>query len=140
MERRALQIINAALALATIGLGALQLLAGSASPVYADLALPTSPLLDSNLRFFGGLALGIGITLLLITPRIERYSMLFTTCWACAFLGGVGRALSWASMGTPSLPLAAFTVIEVLGAPALIVWQRRVARTSSPLPAHAAGA
>lgn len=140
MQRRTLQLINAAVALATIGLGGLQLLTGVANPVYAELALPASPILDSNLRFFGGLALGIGVTVLLITPRIERYTTLFTTCWSCAFLGGVGRALSWASLGAPSLPLAVFTVIELVGAPALILWQRAIARTTPDTSAHVAGA
>jgi hypothetical protein len=133
VERRLLQVINAALAVATVALGGVQLLTGSASPLYAGHDLPPSVVLDSNLRFFGGLVLGIGLVLLLITPRIERYSLLFAVFWGCAFVGGVGRGLSWLVAGPPSAALQAFTVIELLGAPLLIVWQRRVARGARPV-------
>jgi hypothetical protein len=126
MSRRLLQAANAAIGIATVVLGSIQLALGVASPVYGDLVLPSSPALDSNLRFFGGLGLGLGLILLWTLPRIERQTTVFGAVWACTFGGGVGRALSWLAIGTPPAPMAAFTLVEVVGAPLMILWQRRL--------------
>ena len=126
--RRLLQLATGLIGLATVGLGTVQLLRGAASPMYAHLALPADPTLDSNLRFFGGLGLGLGVVLLLLVPRIERHDLLFAAVWLCTFVGGVGRILSWAAVGPPPVHLAAFTWLETLGAPLFVLWQRSVAR------------
>ena len=128
MSRRLLQAATALVGIATVGLGTVQLLRGAASPMYAHLALPADPTLDSNLRFFGGLGLGLGIVLLLLVPRIERHGPVFAAVWLCTLVGGVGRLLSWALVGAPPIHLAAFTWIEVLGAPLFVLWQRSVGR------------
>ena len=39
--------------------------------------LPRSSLLDSNMRFFGGLWMGFGIAMLWLVPSIERQGVLF---------------------------------------------------------------
>jgi hypothetical protein len=51
--------------------------------------------------------------------------------WGAVFLGGVGRALSMAFVGLPPAPFIGFTVLELIGAPAFIAWQRRVAAQSA---------
>lgn len=130
MSRRPLQIVNGLVGLATVGLGAIQVLFGISSPLYAGASIPSLPILDSNLRFFGGLALGLGLVLLWLLPSIERQGALFRAVWICAFLGGVGRLISWPAVGSPSELLLGFTVLEVLGAPALIYWQHRVAASA----------
>lgn len=65
--------------------------------------------------------------LLWATPRIELRTRVFGAAWFCAFVGGIGRLISWSLVGAPSVPLATFTVVEIVGAPLLILWQRRVA-------------
>ena len=127
MSRRLLQIINGAVALATVGLGTVQVFFGVRSPLYAAVNLPQSPILDSNLRFFGGMSLGLGLILLWLLSSIERRTLLFRAVWLCAFLGGVGRLISWPVVGSPSELLMGFTLLEVVGAPLLVYWQHRVA-------------
>ncbi len=43
------------------------------------------------------------------------------------FLGGIGRLLSWLFIGAPPAPYIGFILPEILGAPAFIYWQWRVA-------------
>lgn len=131
MSRLWLQIVNAILGLATVGLSTMTLLFGAESPVYGGAEIPLLPALDSNLRFFGGLGLGLGAVLLWITPGIERHGQLFRALWLCALAGGVGRAVSMAVVGAPPAPMIAFTVIELPLVPLLLWWQSRVARAGS---------
>lgn len=131
MSRRALQIVTGLLGLATVALGGVQLVFGVRSPLYAAANLPAFPILDSNLRFFGGMALGLGLILLWILPTIERQIALFRAVWVCAMLGGIGRLVSVAIVGSPSHLLVGFTVLEVVGAPVLMYWQYRIAASAA---------
>jgi len=127
MSRLLLQIVNGIVGLATAGLGTVQMLFGVHSPLYASAGLPLFTILDSNLRFFGGMSLGLGLVLLWLLPSIGRQTRLFRAVWLCAFLGGVGRLISWSVVGAPSEFLVGFTLLEVAGAPLLVYWQHRVA-------------
>jgi len=130
MSKRFLQFINALIALMTILLASMSLLFGVNSPVYKGMIIPEIPVLDSNLRFFGGLGLGIGLILLWITPRIEKQTIIFRALWICAFLGGIGRIISMFTIGFPPKPMIIFTLIEVPLVPILIYWQWRVSQIS----------
>lgn len=131
MSRRVLQAVNVVLGLLTIALAAMTLVFGADSPVYASAEIPELPSLDSNLRFFGGLGLGLGLALLWIVPAIEKRTRLFRTVWGCAFLGGIGRLVSMVVVGPPPLPMIAFAAIEVPLIPVLLYWQYRVAGASA---------
>jgi uncharacterized protein YjeT (DUF2065 family) len=126
MGRRALQIATAALALIPILTGIITML-GVSDPLYASSGVPALPVLDSNLRFFGGLWFGLGLGLLWLVPRIESESVLYRVVWAGIFLGGIGRLLSMIMVGLPPLPFVGFTLLEVIGAPLFVYWQHRVA-------------
>ncbi|WP_229181497.1 DUF4345 domain-containing protein [Bradyrhizobium oropedii] len=126
MGRRALQIATVLLALVPILTGIITML-GVSDPLYASSGVPALPVLDSNLRFFGGLWFGLGLALLWLVPRIESESVLFRVVWGGIFLGGIGRLLSMAMVGTPPLPFVGFTALEVIGAPLFVYWQHRVA-------------
>jgi hypothetical protein len=116
------------LALLTIVLAGASMIFGSNNPVYGTDAVPAIASLDSNLRFMGGMGLGLGLVLLWILPSIERRGTVFRVVWLCALLGGIGRLVSLAVVGTPPMPLIVFTIIEVPGVPMLIFWQNRVER------------
>ena len=116
------------LALMTIGLAGASLIFGNENPIYGGM-LDEIPALDSNLRFMGGMGLGLSLALLWIIPAIEKYTMVFRIIWICALLGGIGRIISMMVYGMPPLPMVVFTLIEVPGVPLLIYWQYRVSRS-----------
>jgi uncharacterized protein DUF4345 len=126
MNKRLLQITTAVLGLIPLATGMISML-GIDDPLYASAGLPRSPLLDSNLRFFGGLWAGVGIAMLWLVPSIERRGVLFRSIWGAIFLGGVGRLLSIMSVGAPPVRFVGFTALEIVGAPLFVYWQHRVA-------------
>jgi hypothetical protein len=125
MSKTSLQILTAILGLVPILTGIIGLF-GLADPLYASAGIPVVPVLDSNLRFFAGV--GLGIAILWLVPRIESQTVLFRTIWGAIFLGGVGRLLSILFAGLPAVPFVAFTALELVGAPIFVYWQHRVAR------------
>jgi len=127
VSRRTLQITSGLLGVIPVVTGALTMM-GLADPIYAAAGLPAHALLDSNLRFFGGLWLVLGLALFWLIPRIERETALFRVLWLMIFAGGVGRLLSMAFVGMPPWPFIGFTLLEIAGAPFFIVWQARLAR------------
>ncbi len=139
MSIRALQILTGILGIVPVATGIVTGL-GVYDPIYASANVPVDPLLDSNLRFFGGVWLGLGIAVFWLIPRIATETVLFRAIWAMIFLGGVGRLLSMLVVGLPPVPFIAFTALEVFGAPVFIAWQARIAYQASPMhPPQEAG-
>lgn len=126
MGRRSLQVLTVLLSLVPILTGIVTML-GIYDPLYASGGVPALPALDSNLRFFGGVWLGLGLALLRLVSRIEHEAALFRVIWGAIFIGGVGRLLSMAFVALPPLPFIGFTALEIIGAPLFIYWQHRVA-------------
>jgi hypothetical protein len=130
MSRRPLQIATAILACVPTLTGLLAM-TGLDDPLYRALQLPRDATLDSNLRFYGGVWLGLGVAAFWLLPRIERETVLFRFLWLMIFLGGIGRVLSLVLTGMPFPPFIGFTALEVVGAPLFIGWQARVARAAA---------
>ena len=135
-SRRGLQIATGVLGLVPLITGAIGLL-GLADPLYASAGMLPLPVLDSNLRFFSGVWLGLGIAVFWMLPRIERETALFRIFWGAIFLGGIGRVLSLLFAGVPPSPFLGFTALELLGAPLFVLWQYRVALAARERPAVA---
>ena len=129
MGKRLLQIATALLGLVPLLTGLITML-GVHDPLYSAAGIPALPVLDSNLRFFGGVWLGLGIAILWLVPRIETETVLFRAIWSAIFLGGVGRLLSIPLVGTPPIPFVGFTALELIGAPLFIYWQHSVAQAA----------
>ena len=127
---RLLQALTGVLALIPILTGAITMM-GVHDPLYAALDLPGNPLLDSNLRFLGGVWLGLGLATFWMVPRLHAQTVLFRVVWGAIFIGGLGRLLSMLVVGWPPAPLIAFTVLEIVGAPLFVGWHARVV---NPLP------
>jgi hypothetical protein len=122
MSKLALQISTGLLAAIPVVTGLIGL-AGLRDPIYASARLPTDTMLDSNLRFLGGVWLGTGFTLYWLIPKIDQQTALFRAIWTMIFLGGVGRLISMFLIGLPPTPFIAFTILEIVGAPIFVVWQ-----------------
>jgi len=126
MSKRNLQIAMAVLGAVPVLTGLIGLM-GLSDPLYTRLNLPPDATLDSNLRFYSGVWLGVGLATWWLVPRIDRETALFRTLWLMIFLGGVGRLISLAFTGLPFIPFVGFTALEIVGAPLFVWWQHRVA-------------
>lgn len=82
-------------------------------------------MLDSNIRFYSGLWLGIGIILLWLIPRVEREKTLLRVIAIFFFLGGMGRLISILTCGIPSAVYFIYVLLE-LSFPLLALWQKRM--------------
>jgi uncharacterized protein YjeT (DUF2065 family) len=127
MNKRWLQIATGLLGVIPVVTGIITMF-GLGDPIYAAAKIPANALLDSNLRFFGGVWLGLGLALYWLIPGIDRQTVLFRVLWGMIFLGGIGRLLSMMFLGAPPLPFIGFTALEIIGAPFFIWWQARLAR------------
>ena len=127
MGKRTLQITTAVMAAIPVLTGILSMF-GLSDPIYASVSLPANAMLDSNLRFFGGVWLGLGMALYWLIPNIEKQTVMFRVLWGMVFLGGVGRLMSMLFLARPPVPFIAFTVIDLAGAPVFIAWQARIAQ------------
>ena len=82
-------------------------------------------MLDSNIRFYSGLWLGIGIVLFWLIPRINHEKTTLRIIALLFFLGGIGRFISILSCGLPSNSYLVFVLLE-LGFPLLTLWQNQI--------------
>src|SRR5258708_6338293 len=127
MNKRGREIATALLAAIPVVTGIIGMF-GLSDPLYASAGIPSNAMLDSNLRFFGGIWLGLGLSLYLLIPNIEKQTLLFRVLWGMIFLGGIGRLASMLFVALPPLPFIGFTVLEIVGAPFFIWWQARLAK------------
>jgi len=125
MSRKLLQILLTILGLVPTITGTLTMM-GINDPLFAQLHLPHSALLDSDLRFLGGVWLGLGITVLATVRDLEKHYPLYRILWSMIFLGGIGRVLSMLIIGMPPIPFIGFTVLEIIGAPVFLYWHRQI--------------
>ena len=109
-----------------IATGLLALL-GVHDPIYHLPAKPDLVVLDSNLRFFGGVWFVLGLAIFASLKNISQPNPLFQWILAACVLGGVGRLASMILFAVPPLPFIAFTVLEIVVLPYLMLWQKNVA-------------
>jgi uncharacterized protein DUF4345 len=119
--RRSLQIATAILGIIPVATGLIGL-SGLRDPLYSASGLDQNVLLDSNLQFFSGVWLGLGLALFWLIPRIEKQTVLFRVIWGAIFLGGIGRCLSMLFLAVPPTPFIGFTILEVIVAPLMVLW------------------
>ncbi len=138
LSRRLFQAILAVIALVAITTGLLGVVVGLTDSFYLNASDRTQGLvvLDSNLRYFSGVWLGLGFVIIWMIPSIERQKTVFRLAAGMIFLGAVGRVFSILSFGVPSLPFVMFTLLELLF-PLLIFWQNALSHSAAELSLHA---
>ncbi|WP_031527757.1 DUF4345 domain-containing protein [Dyadobacter crusticola] len=126
-SKRTFQIVLAISALAPLLTGILGML-GIASPIYRTLESPDYVLLDSNLRFLNGISVGLGISIYLILPGIEKQTSAVRIICGAIFVGGIGRLFSIYNYGFPPFPFNVFIPVEILLPVLLVIWQKRISQ------------
>jgi len=76
---------------------------------------------DGELRFYAAILGAYGILLLLVARDFATRMHWIPWVAATFFVGGVGRALSWVSAGTPHPFFLALMTVELLIPPMLLV-------------------
>jgi hypothetical protein len=85
------------------------------------------PQLDNQFRYLSGMYLMVSFLIWWAVPAIERHGALLRIITLALFLGGVARAVSWATVGQPPLFQIAAMILE-MSAPLFAIWQAKVAR------------
>lgn len=122
--RATLQFLMVALALIPLFFGTLNLLVGAERFIPA---ISVTAALDSQFRFQSAWYLGLAGVVFWMVPRIEREGTLFAIVVICLFLGGLGRAWAWYTLGPPPAPMQYAMVLE-LSLPLLLPLQAFVAK------------
>ena len=82
---------------------------------------------ESHFRFMSGLLLGIGLCFWSTLPGIENKTNRFRLLTLLVVIGGLGRLIGLMLTGLPSLFMVGGLIVELVVAPALCLWQTRVA-------------
>lgn len=126
---RAFRITMGLLALIPLLTGALELVFGTSLLAPGlDLNVATHRVLDSNLRFFGGVWLGLGVCLVWCLFDLRSRAPFVSWLWGFIFIGGVGRAVAMVVVGVPLAPFVFFTALELVGAPLFVWWLNSLTR------------
>lgn len=118
----------------TLAIVAIAPLAGSVPQiVIGPTALPgvsedLQPTLDSSYRYANAYLATVGPVIWSQLGRVDDRSPLLTWALSSMFLGGLARLRSWKLRGRPHLAVVAATTGELLLAPTLLCWHKRLSR------------
>lgn len=121
--KRGLQIILAVLSLIPLVFGVLGLKNGGARYVGEG---QLTPMLDSFVRFQSGIYLVIFMLIWWLIPNVEKHTAVFRISIFAVFLGGIGRVISYTTIGGPP-PMMFWAMFLELSVPILILWQAKIA-------------
>ena len=88
--------------------------------------------LDSHFRYLSGIFLAVGLGFWSCVPNLPDRTARFQALAGMVVLGGLGRLLSLALAGPPSIGHCVGLVLELIVVPALALWQSRLAHAPGP--------
>jgi len=121
--KRGLQIVLGVLSLIPLTFAILGLWLGAGYFLPAG-EVPAA--LDNQLRYLSGVYVLVSLLLWWAIPNVERHGRLLAFICLALVIGGVGRAISWLTLGPGDPGQMAGMAIE-LGSPLLLIWQRAIA-------------
>ena len=122
MERKLLQIAFALAGLVLVGFGFAGVYLG------ADfLDLSGNVVMDSYIRFLKGMLLAVGVVYWSAIPDIERHGERISLVTFILVLGAIPRLMAVIGHGVPTIGILVGLAGELIAAPLLWLWQRRVA-------------
>jgi hypothetical protein len=124
--RRRLQVTLGALSVIPLLSGLAGMLVGAKSLPGDNSRLDASA--DSEYRFVNAFWFATAPAIWVAIPRIEQRTGFVRRLTAVVFVGGLARLVSWRTAGRPHFAFIAATALELVGVPAVMVWQSRVAR------------
>lgn len=80
---------------------------------------PTAALVDSQIRFLGGMWAAVGAIIWWVSNDIQARRVPLAILGGFMFFAGIGRAISGALHGFSSPLVASFTAVELIGPPAI---------------------
>jgi hypothetical protein len=83
---------------------------------------------ESELRFYAAFYVAYGLAALRVAPRADRDGGAVQALAAALFFGGLARASGWLAVGRPHPLHRGLLVIELAAPPAIVAWQKRLAR------------
>ena len=122
MERKLLQIALAIAGLVLVAFGVAGVFFGA---TFVDLS--GNVVMDSYIRFLKGMLLAIGLVYWSAVPGIERHSERIAVVTFILVLGAVPRLMAVIGHGVPTIGILVGLAGELIAAPMLWLWQRRVA-------------
>jgi len=125
LERRLLQLAIAIGCCSPLLIGGVGILRGPAAFGHPA-QVPTD--LDSHFRYLSGIFFATAFGFASCIPAIERQGPRFRLLGLLIVTGGLSRALSLASVGTPSLGHRIGLGVELGIVPLLLLWQWRLSR------------
>jgi len=129
IEIRALQAAVAIAALVPVLGGAI----GAYDPGMLDL-ISSQPQTVTHAAYLSGLLLGIGLGFWSCIPAIESKTGRFTLLTALVVMGGLARLLAAIRLGAWTPLIIGPLVMELVVAPALCLWQRRLSKVTPSQP------
>jgi hypothetical protein len=125
MERKLLQIAFALAGLVLVGFGFAGVFFGA-----NFLDLSGNVVMDSYIRFLKGMLLAIGLVYWSSIPDIERHGERVGLVTFILMLGAVPRLMAVIGHGVPTVGIIIGLAGELIAAPLLWLWQRRIARAA----------
>lgn len=87
--------------------------------------MATMPAFDSLYRYNTGYYLSLALIAWWIIPNIEKHAVPLRIVIFAVFVGGVGRAISWLTVGMPPTYVTGLMILE-LCLPLVLIWQAKL--------------